>query len=34
MTWLPPRPPEPPAATDLAEQRVHDHFVYAPETMP
>ncbi|MBK8209470.1 MAG: phosphogluconate dehydratase [Rhodospirillales bacterium] len=33
MTWLPPEPPRPPASTDIERERVHDHFVYVPETM-
>ena len=34
MTWMPPQPPKPTATTDLEEDRVHDRFVYVPETMP
>ncbi len=34
ITWLPPLPPKPAATTDIEETRVHDRFVYVPETMP
>ena len=33
ITWRPGDMRRPPASTDVEEERVHDHFVYAPETV-